>query len=64
MSDRKIVYKAVREPGKDCALPVELTDETMEERRREVLARMREKGLDKLIVYCDVEHYGNVYYLI
>ena len=50
MSDRKIVYKAVREPGKDCALPVELTDETMEERRREVLARMREKGLDKLIV--------------
>lgn len=64
MSDRKIVYKAVREPGKDCALPVELTDETMEERRREVLARMREKGLDKLIVYCDVEHYGNFYYLI
>lgn len=64
MEHKSIVYKTLESPRKDCALPVELTDETIAERKEKVLLKMQEKGLDKLIVYCDVEHHGNFSYLV
>ena len=51
-------------PVRDHAAPVILTDETMAERKAKVLARMAERGLDKLVVYCDVEHAWNFAYLV
>ena len=59
-----IAYECLPAPGKDCAVPVPLTDATMNERREKVLARMRAAGLDKLVVYEDVEHSGNFAYLV
>ena len=61
---KTIFYTEIPSPEKDCALPVDLTDETIAERKEKILSRMQEKGLDKLIVYCDVEHAGNFSYLV
>lgn len=63
MDQPEIVYEKVKAPRRDHAQPVELTEETMRLRMEKVLLRMREKGLDKLIVYCDAEHGGNFAYL-
>lgn len=60
----RIIYKEIPVPEKDCALPVELSDETMEERRNKILFRMKERELDKLLVYCDALHAGNFTYLV
>lgn len=60
----RIIYKEIPTPKKDCALPVMLTDETMNERRSKILYRMEKRGLDKLIVYCDALHAGNFMYLV
>lgn len=55
----------VEEPERDWSgVPVSLTDETFGERRDKVLGGMRERGLDQLVVYCDVEHAGNFEYLV
>lgn len=43
--------------------PVDLTDATMEKRRRNILKRMEEKNLDTLLIYADREHGGNFGYL-
>lgn len=50
-------------PAAEEAEQILLSDKTMAQRRERVLARMREAGLDVLIVYGDVEHGGNFEYL-
>lgn len=45
------------------AVPVKLTRETMGRRRENILEKMRERGLDVLVVYADREHGGNFAYL-
>ena len=42
---------------------VTLSDETLRERHSKVLDRMRQQGLDTLVVYADKEHSGNFEYL-
>lgn len=65
MDSTKIELAAVPEPARDCAgAPVPLTDATMRERLGKVLTGMRERALDQLVVYCDVEHGGNFEYLV
>lgn len=59
-----IVYRQVTPPKADCTLvPVMLTDTTMEERKKKVLARMEEERIDTLVVYADLEHGNNFEYL-
>ena len=41
----------------------DLTDASMEERRRKILKQMEEKNLDSLLIYADREHGGNFGYL-
>ena len=65
MEQIKAVLKQVSAPQKDCAgTPVGLSDETIAERKQKVLAAMKARGLDQLIVYGDVEHGGNFEYLV
>lgn len=65
MKNYVVKLKPVPEPRKDCSLiPVALTDETLEERRQKILSRMRAEGLERLVVYSDVEHSGNFEYLV
>ncbi len=62
---RKIVLTTVKEPVKDeLDGPVFLSDETIKERKQKVLANMAKSCLDKLVIYCDVEHGSNFEYLI
>lgn len=44
-------------------VPVVLSEATMKEHREKVSARMREEGLDALVVYADREHGANYAYL-
>lgn len=65
MKQIKAVLKQVSAPQKDCAgTPVGLSAETIAERKQKVLAAMKARGLDQLIVYGDVEHGGNFEYLV
>lgn len=65
MSTNDVTLRRVPEPPRDCPLqPVELTEGTIRERVEKVLAGMRERSLDQLVVYCDVEHGGNFSYLV
>ncbi len=65
MKTYTVEWRAVPQPPRDCPdSPVCLTDKTIRERTRKVLARMRARGLDQLIVYGDVEHGGNFAYLV
>lgn len=59
-----VIYTKVKEPEKDSSEPILLSDETFLDRKKKVLARMEQEGLDKLIVYGDVEHAGNFRYLV
>ncbi|MDO4796784.1 MAG: M24 family metallopeptidase [Coriobacteriales bacterium] len=59
-----IELRKVPTPKRDHATPIALTDATLEERKAKVLARMAAAGLDKLVVYCDVEHAWNFAYLV
>lgn len=62
---RNIALTTVKEPKKDCTgTPIFLTDETIEERKQKILDRMNAQGLDKLVVYGDVEHGSNFEYLV
>lgn len=62
---RNITLSTVKEPKKDCTgTPIFLTDETIVERKQKILDRMHEQGLDKLVVYGDVEHGSNFEYLV
>lgn len=62
--DMKIIYDKTRMPeGNTDYIPVDLTEETMEEHRQKVLKKMEEYGLDALIIYADREHGANYAYL-
>ena len=60
---KKAVLRDVPTPPPDAGAPVPLTDETMAQRLQKVLARMGQRGLDALVIYCDLEHSGNFEYL-
>lgn len=65
MSDYIAEWKPVLEPIRDRPdAVVSLTDETIRERLEKVCGRMREQGLDQLIIYGDVEHGSNFEYLV
>ena len=64
MTHSNIIYTKVPSPQRDCAFPVMLSDETMKERKDKVLQNMKEQNLDKLLIYCDVEHGNNFAYLV
>lgn len=60
----KIVYEKVCMPtAHSNYVPVDLTDATMEEHRRNVLKKMTEYGLEVLVIYGDREHGANFAYL-
>ena len=59
-----VIYQQIPSPKMDCSgIPVLLNDETMEERYEKVLGRMREEGIDTLVIYGDLEHGNNFEYL-
>lgn len=61
----KFYLKNVEAPEKDCTLdPIELSDGTMKERRQNVISKMKERQLDALVIYADVEHGNNFEYLV
>lgn len=65
MEKYNVKLKTVKAPEKDCSgKPVFLTDATIEERKEKVLSGMRKKGIEQLVVYCDVEHGSNFEYLV
>ncbi len=62
---RKIELKSVKEPVKDeLKGPIFLSDETIEKRKEKVLSNIIKAGLDKLVIYGDVEHGSNFEYLV
>lgn len=62
--DMEIVYGRTEEPeGNRDYIPVDLTEETMDEHFRKVLGKMEEEGLDTLVIYGDREHGANFAYL-
>lgn len=64
MKQKEVIYTEVKEPIKDCAVPVMLSDKTIQERVYKVINKMKERKLDKLVIYCDVEHGYNFKYLV
>lgn len=61
----KVSWKPVPAPKRDCSLvPVQLSDETIAQRKEKVLAAMAKAGLEQLVIYGDVEHGGNFEYLV
>ena len=65
MKTGQILLKKIQAPGKDCTgIPIELTDQTISERKEKVLQAMKERELSQLVVYGDVEHGGNFEYLV
>lgn len=65
MKKDKVQLKQVTAPKKDCpGIPVPLADMTMAERREKVLAAMRKKKIEQLVIYGDAEHGGNFEYLV
>ena len=62
---RNITLKDIPDPEHDHPQePVILTDQTIEIRKHKVLEKMRESGLDVLVVYADMEHGSNFEYLV
>ena len=61
---KRVIYKEVKEPSYDIVEKVFLKDETMLYRKDKVIKKIKEANLDKLIIYCDVEHAGNFMYLV
>ena len=60
----QVVYTRVSQPEVSSFLqPVDLTDKTMEERRKKVLMGMKREQIDVLLVYADREHGDNFSYL-
>ena len=61
---KEVVLKNVSEPlFKYEYVPVALTTDTMFQRKEKVLALMKRKELDCIVVYCDTEHGTNFEYL-
>lgn len=44
--------------------PVMISDKTIEERKEKLLYRMKEKNIDALVIYADLEHGSNFEYLV
>lgn len=65
MIGHAVRLKKIHEPEKDgSGIPVALTDDTIQERKSKILGLMKQRGLDQLVIYCDVEHGGNFAYLV
>ena len=65
ISKDKIILKKIESPKKDwTGKEIMLTDETMLNRRKSVLEKMKERDLDALVIYADLEHAGNFEYLV
>ncbi|MFZ3389323.1 M24 family metallopeptidase [Buttiauxella gaviniae] len=65
MDKREVRLQKVKQPEKDCTgIPVVLTEETIEQRKNKILSAMKQRGLEQLVVYGDVEHGGNYEYLV
>ena len=62
-SINRVVLKKVSFPQEEKGIPILLNDETMQERRQKIIARMKEHDLDCIVVYADVEHGANFEYL-
>lgn len=61
----KIELRDIVPPLLDCTMePVTLSDETMEERKQKILASMKKRDIDSLVIYGDVEHGSNFEYLV
>lgn len=57
---KKIILTTVKEPMTFLDVPpVFLTEETMEERKNKLITRMKEEGIDTLVIYADKEHGAN-----
>jgi Xaa-Pro aminopeptidase len=55
----------VKSPEFDCSLvPVQITDSTIDERKRKVLTLMQQQSIDSLVIYADLEHGSNFEYLV
>lgn len=64
MSKKNVCFKQVSPPEKDWSgIPVPLTEKTISERKEKILKKMKERGLDQIIIYGDVEHGSNFEYL-
>lgn len=62
---RNIELVTIKSPQKEeLKGPIFLSEETIKERKQKILTNMSLAGLDKLVVYCDVEHGSNFEYLI
>lgn len=60
----EVKFAKVQQPNVDCTLsPVLLSDQTMAERKQKVLKKMKEKEIDALVIYADLEHGSNFEYL-
>lgn len=63
--ERKVIYAEVKKPEYDYSKEtIELTDQTMEERKNKILQRMKDNQLDTLVIYGDLEHGSNFEYLV
>lgn len=59
-----VTLSSVPQPAVWHGIPsVTLSDETLRERKANVLSRMQQQGLDALVIYADKEHGGNFEYL-
>lgn len=60
-----IVFERITAPviEKDL-IPVTLTDETIQERKDKLLAKMKAENFDVLVIYADLEHGSNFEYLM
>lgn len=64
MKHKQFLWKEVSYPEfQDKPIPTPLTNKTMNTRKEKVLLLMKEKGLDCIVVYCDLEHGSNFEYL-
>jgi Xaa-Pro aminopeptidase len=65
MNKKALQLTEVQAPALDCSLvPVQITDDTMDERKRKVLALMQQQNIDSLVIYADLEHGSNFEYLV
>lgn len=65
MKSMNVEYRTVKAPEPDApASPVALTQATMEARKAKVLEKMKERRIEQLILYGDVEHGANFEYLV
>jgi len=65
MNKREVIYTQIKQPQLDCALEtIELTNETINNRKNKIINKMKEKQLDSIIVYGDLEHGSNFEYLV